>query len=193
MNKNLKSLSVIILITLALSLAVPSYIHSQQHSSPPDPWSAESQETYHLSRYYGFTSEMVMAVGNFLKNTDDASVCLFIAKEKGADPRSMALAKEKSPCWKDVFKCYNFNFGRLFEDIGVNINLGVPKCYRHAYDEYRKYLADPTREMDLSDREIIDMVQLRLIVKLYGVSAGEVMKARNNGADWTSLMITGGR
>jgi hypothetical protein len=191
-NIFIKSLSIAMAV-LILSLSFATISFSQDHPSPPDPWSTESQETYHLSRYYKFTPQIVAAVGNFLKNTDDVSVCLYIAKETGADPRSMALVKEKATCWKDVLKGYNFDSGRLFEDLGINVNLGVPKCYKHAFNEYKKWFSDPSREMDLSDMEIIDLVQLRLIVKLYGVTAGEVMKSRNKGADWTSLMITGGK
>jgi hypothetical protein len=176
-----------------LVISPGSCLAQQEEPAGPHEWIPDSQVTMDLARTYGFRTLMVVAIGNFLKTVDDTSVCLYLAKEKGYDPRPVAAIRENKTPWKAVMKNLSYSPFGLFENLAFSGTGPIPDRFKHAYEEYKKWRDDPTREMDLTDDDVRDMVQLRLIVKLYGVPASEVMKLRNSGVGWEEIMIRGGK
>lgn len=153
-------------------------------------WSSESNMTYIMARLYGVDKNVVITLGKTLDNDDDVSVCLFLSQQTGIHAQNVMGLKRSGMKWTEAMKSINFKVNKLFEDIKMHELFGVPGRFKHAYNEYKKWNNDPSYEMDLTDDDVRDLVQLRFIVVNWGNATKDVMKERDRGASWTNMILS---
>lgn len=172
-------------------LALPSF--AQEPPFTPAYWTEDSELTLFVSRGFGYSTSIVSSVGAMMKNNDDVCVTLRLAKERGLPPGMMADAFNQKGSWMAVCKSLTYHPSEFFKDTDFCDYLGAPGRFKAAYKKYHTWMKDPEKEIDLTDDEIRDLVIMRMVVKLFGVTPNEVMKARNSGRDWTQIILNQGR
>jgi len=185
-----KKYILIFTILITLSLCV---ITNAQEIDKDTLWSPSSQMTYIMSRKYGVDKSVVTILGKMLDNNDDVSVCLYLHKKTSIHPQNIMGLKRKGMSWKQIMKSLKFEPDALFTESGIYEIFGVPRKFKHSYGELKKWQKDPSHEMDLTDDDVRDLVQLRFIVRNFGVPPINVMRARNSGASWTNMILSGGK
>ncbi len=150
---------------------------------------------YYLNKYYKYPPSIIVTLGKFIgyKNDDDVSVCMCIGRDTRLDPRDVMGLKNRGLSWKEIIKTTGFQPSTLFKKAGFDYFDTVPHRFEHAFSEYKKWKKNPSYQMDLSDDEVRDLVQLNLVIHLFGVTAQNMMKARDRGARWSNIILAGGR
>lgn len=146
--------------------------------------------TYFMSKFYNADKQVVMTLGKLLENDDDVSVCLYFAQVTGIHPQNIMGLKRSGMSWKDAMKSIAFTPSKIFTDVGMYEIFGVPARFKHSYNEFKKWQGDAGHEMDLTDDDVRDLVQLRFTVQNCGMSVIEAMRKRNSGASWTNIILS---
>ena len=189
MKKNILKITVLVLTFLVV-------LSNMAYSQPVDKatlWSENSTMTFLMVHYYKAEKNVVMTLGKLLDNDNDVSVCLYLSKKTQLHPQDIMGLKRAGQSWKQIVKSIGFQPATVFTDMGLYEIFGVPKVFKHSYGEYKKWQNDPSHEMDLTDDDFRDMVQLRFVVKNFGVPYITVMRKRNAGYPWTNIIINKGQ
>lgn len=158
----------------------------------PAYWTPSSQLVYYMHQAYGFNKKMISTVGRMLNNNDDVSVALRIARQKNLDPRIVMGMRRKGMTWMQILKSCGMHPSKLYENLSVHQVMGVPDRFKKTFGEYQKWTENPADDIELKDEQVQDLVQLRLVVKIFGVHGRTVMKIRNSGKDWTQIILNRG-
>ena len=156
-------------------------------------WGENSTMTFIIYRAYNTDKQIVMTLGKLLENDDDVSVCLYLASKTQIHPQNIMGLKRANQSWKQIIKSISFEPSTIFTDAGIYDIFGVPHVFRHSYGEYKKWQKDANYQMDLTDDDFRDLVQLRFVTKNYGTSLIAAMRKRNAGESWTNMILSGGR
>lgn len=156
-------------------------------------WGENSTMTFIMYRAYNTDKQIVMTLGKLLENDDDVSVCLYLAGKTQIHPQNIMGLKRANQSWKQIIKSISFEPSTIFTDAGIYDIFGVPHIFRHSYGEYKKWQKDANYQMDLTDDDFRDLVQLRFVTQNYGASMITVMRKRNAGESWTNMILSGGR
>jgi hypothetical protein len=117
---------------------------------------------------------------------DDVSVTLWLAAASVADPHAIASARLKaSPPWHTLLRAYHVSPGRLA------VRLDGPPPASGPYARAYRVLAGQARGA-LTDAEVRDLVQLRLLAEHFRVQPAQVVARRTAGTSAVDL-IFGGR
>lgn len=184
---------ILILLTLTSILILSNPVPAQEHDYKPNLWSKNSQMTWYIHRAYGYDVDTVILIGQHIGNDDDVAVCLNFARRRQFDPRDVMGLKRKGQSWKAIIKALSIDASKLFTEAGIYDIFGVPGCYKHSYGELKKWKQDPSYEMDLSDEEVRDLVHLAFVVRTFGSTPINIMRQRNSGKSWTSIILNQGR
>ncbi len=156
-------------------------------------WGENSTMTFIMYRAYNTDKQIVMTLGKLLENDDDVSVCLYLAEKTKIHPQNIMGLKRANQSWKQIIKSISFEPSTIFTDAGIYDIFGVPHVFRHSYGEYKKWQKDATYQMDLTDDDFRDLVQLRFVTKNYGVTLINAMRRRNAGESWTNMILGSGK
>ncbi len=114
---------------------------------------------------------------------DDVSVVLFLAERGSADPHAIATARmtSKAP-WHSLMRAYGVRQSAL----AVRLDRARPTSgpYARAY----RVLAGRARG-PLTDAEVRDLVQLRLVTRHFGLRPSRVLARRTAGTRATDLVL----
>ncbi|MCE1248386.1 MAG: hypothetical protein LWY06_17230 [Firmicutes bacterium] len=180
----------IIAAVLVCIAALTCRIATAQETDKSVLWSEASNMTYFMAKYYNADKQVVMILGKTLENDDDVSVCLHLGQSTGIHPQNIMGLKRSGMAWKEAMKSVSFPVSKLFTDVGMYEIFGVPARFKHAYNEFKKWQGDAGYEMDLTDDDVRDLVQLRFAVQNCGMSAIEAMRKRNSGTSWTNIILS---
>jgi len=108
---------------------------------------------------------------------EELPVVFFIAEQAGAAPGAIINARLKGNSWINVSISLGLDASVFY--VPVNCKPGPP--YGNAYGHYKNKKKDQWREIELTDPDIINLVNLRFISEQYGYAPEEVMKMREKG------------
>jgi hypothetical protein len=108
---------------------------------------------------------------------DELPVVFFLAARARVEPSVIISLRIRKMSWLDI----SFHFGLTPDIFFVPVvvqRVGPP--YGNAYGYYRKYgPAKDWKKFRLTDREVVDLVNLRFVSEHYKVPAEEVMTMRS--------------
>ncbi|MCD4783263.1 MAG: hypothetical protein K8T10_05445 [Candidatus Eremiobacteraeota bacterium] len=178
----------VLILAIFLLFYLPGVSHAQQIEKDTL-WSSSSQMTYLMSRKYGVEKNVVTILGKMLENDDDVSVCLYLYTKSSIHPQDIMGLKRKGMAWKQIMKSLKFDADKLFTEAGIYEIFGVPQKFKHSYGELKKWQKDPSHEMNLTDDDVRDLVQLGFLVRNSGIPPINIMRERNAGASWTNMIL----
>jgi hypothetical protein len=136
------------------------------------------------SRYFNQDQRFVRDWGQRFRNPDDLAVFMYIVQRANESPHRVYQLRRAGMSWYDVgVRC-----GIPFNAWYVTVN-GTPRGrYSRPYGYYNQHRRNPTYVRRLSDREIRDLVAVRMAHEYYGVSPETAMDWRRNGSNVQIIM-----
>ncbi len=130
-----------------------------------------------IGDHYGVPPRQVVEVRERYRCPDeDLPVVYFLAARAHVDPGVIFSLRLKRMSWLDIAFHYNLTPDIFFVPVAVE-RVGPP--YGKAYGYYRKYgPARDWRKIVLTDREVVDLVNLRFMSEQYKMAPESVMAMR---------------
>jgi hypothetical protein len=142
--------------------------------------------SFAVSSHYGVPEpEVVRFRQRYRLPDEDLPVLFFLAARARVAPSAVMELRAGGLSWLDI----TFHYGLTPEVFYVPVTakqVGPP--YGNAYGYYRKYRAGREwRKIALSDREVVDLVNLRFLSEYHGVPPETVMGMRGRGLAFTAI------
>lgn len=163
-------------------------------ADPPETEERLRAETARLERlaavYSGYyvghptVPERLLRIG---LSADDVSVTLWLAVTAVADPYAIASARlKKGVRWAELMRAYRVPLRALY------VRLDGPAPSQGPYARPYRVLAGRARG-PLTDPEVRDLVQMRLLTEYYRLRPSRVIKARTAGQSAVALILEADR
>lgn len=136
------------------------------------------------SRYFDRDPEMIGQWRSRYRNPDDLSVALFLSARSGRDLDFIFQLRSGGLSWWDVGRRLEVRPDVWF--VPCSYRPGPP--YGNAYGHWRKYQRNPRYRFSLGDREVRDLVALRMVHDYYRVDPRTAMQWRAERRSVESLM-----
>jgi len=136
------------------------------------------------SRYFDRDPRMVSDWSHRFPNPDDLSVFLHICSNARTSPDIVYRYRSQGMSWYDV----GVRVGVPVQTWYVPVARDPGPPYGKAYGYWRQHERDPNYRMRLNDRQVRDLVAVRMAHDYYGVSPEVAMDWRRNGTDCRTIM-----
>ena len=136
------------------------------------------------SRYFDRQPQMVNAWGRQYPNPDDLAVFLQICSQSHQSPNVVSNYRRQGMSWYDV----GVRVGLPVEVWYVPVDRDPGPPYAKPYKHYKKHKHDPEYVVRLSDRQVRDLVAVRMAHEYYGVAPEVAMDWRRGGSNVEAIM-----
>ena len=176
-----------IIIVFSLVFIFTMFFNNTAASQQNPLWDNESPFTIFLARYYQVDPIVVISLGQRMRDPDDVSVAIYLAKAADRDPMGMLEPRLKNKNWMEISRSLTIDLAILFTPLTSNEK--IPEAFRHAYGEYAKHFKNQDYSMILYDKEFRNLVQLKLVTDAFSKSPISVMTAVSQGENYTDLIL----
>lgn len=136
------------------------------------------------SRYFDRDPRIVNDWSRRFRNPDDLAVFFYLVQHSRMSPEQVYALRTRGMSWYDVgLRC-----GIPFNAWYVTVNRAPGGRYSKPYRDYDRYRQNPRYARRLSDREIRDLVAVRMAHEYYGVSPETAMDWRRSGSNVQVIM-----
>jgi len=136
------------------------------------------------SRYFDREPRMVDDWSRRFRNPDDLTAFLFICSRTRVAPDVVWRYRSMGSSWYDV----GVRVGIPVEVWYVPVARDPGPPYGKAYGHWKRHKSDPGYRMRLTDREVRDLVAVRMAHEYYGVNPEVAMSWRRDGTDVRKIM-----
>jgi hypothetical protein len=136
------------------------------------------------SRYFDRQPQVVEDWGRRFQNPDDLAVFMQICSQSRQAPEVVFNYRRQGMSWYDVGVRVGVPVD--FWYVPVVVDPGPP--YAKPYKRYHKHQHDPQYVVRLSDRELRDLVAVRMAHEYYGVTPEVAMNWRRDGSNVQAIM-----
>lgn len=112
---------------------------------------------------------------------EELPVVLFYARETGMAPAALVALRRGGASWLDLGRRHGLGNAALFVEIPDGDVDGSVQRVQRLYTETPR---DRWDTISLSDAEVVVLVHLRVFTRQFGVSPGEVLRARARAGSW---------
>lgn len=140
---------------------------------------------FHLSihQHYGVSTKSITIVKKERLPDDELTVAFFLAERTGASAHFLAHLRMEGKSWMSIARRYNLTAEVFY----INVhNAGGPP-YGKAYGHFKGKKQKQWRKLNLSNAEIINLVNLRFLSDHYGYSVDEIVKMREEGHSFIKI------
>jgi hypothetical protein len=136
------------------------------------------------SRYFDREPQVVNDWGRRFSNPDDLAVFLHVCAQSRLAPEVVYRYRRSGLSWYDV----GVRAGLPAEVWYVPVERAPGPPYGNAYGYRRNHERDPRRTARLNDRQVRDLVSVRMAHEYYGVSPEVARNWRRGGCDVRTMM-----
>ena len=136
------------------------------------------------SNYFDRQPQVVENWGRRFPNPDDLAVFLQISAQSHQAPEVVFNYRNQGLSWYDVGARVGLPFDVWY--VPVDVDPGWP--YATPYKHYKKHKHDPHYVVRLSDRQVRDLVAVRMAHEYYGVAPEVAMDWRRRGSNLQVIM-----
>ncbi len=171
---------------LLLVLSISSVAAAETEWSMGISAGPEGIRGFHLAigNYYRVPEREVVVVRDRGIPDEELPIVFFLAGRARVQPVAIISLRSKGWSWHDI----TLHFGLTPEIfyVPIIVRKGGPP-YGPAYGHYKKYPRESWAKVKLSDREIVNQVNLNFISKHYGYDPAEIMREREQGASFVNI------
>jgi hypothetical protein len=136
------------------------------------------------SRYFDRDTRVVDDWGHRFPNPDDLAVFLYVCSRTRLSPDVVYAYRREGLTWYGV----GARAGLPVDDWYVPVARDPGPPYGKAYGYWKKHQRDARYKVRLNDRQVRDLVAVRMAHEYYGVDPEIAMDWRRDGADVRSIM-----
>ncbi len=145
----------------------------------------EGLKAFHVSigEHYGEKEKAVVAVRGTHVTDQEIPVVYFLAKRAGVDKKKVLALRVKGKTWMEISVALGLDAGAFYVEAG-DVK-GPP--YGNAYGHYKNKPKNKWNTIVLADDDIINLVNLRFMIDVHGLTAAEVIKLRSAGKHFANV------
>jgi len=136
------------------------------------------------SQYFNRQPQTVNDWGRRYPNPDDLAVFLQICSQTRKSPQLVDNYRSLGMSWYDIGVRIGIPVDVWYVPVAVEPGYPYAKSYKH----YKKHKHDPHYAMRLSDRQVRDLVAVRMAHEYYGVAPEVAMDWRRGGSNVQVIM-----
>ncbi len=142
---------------------------------------------FHLAigKFYNVPERAVTVIKKKGVSDEELPVIFFVSERAGVKPAAVIELRQLGKSWLDI----TLHFGLSPEIYYVPVKGDPGPPYGKAYGYFKKHPRAKWREIVLSDVEVVNLVNLRMVSKLYGVEADDVIKWRAEGKHFAQVNV----
>lgn len=136
------------------------------------------------SQYFHREPRIVNDWGRRFRNPDDLAVFFYVVQNSRSSPEQVYALRQRGMSWYEVGNRCGMPFNAWYVAYD-----GVPRGrYAKPYRHYERYRHDARYSARLSDRDVRDLVAVRMAHDYYGVSPQTAMDWRRDGSSVEIIM-----
>lgn len=143
-------------------------------------------DAYHatVGRAFSVSSDEVGILAEWPLRPDEIVVVLFVARSAGVSPDAVASLRSSGRLWANILRSYSVGAGALRISFPIGTTMGpLDETYRTFTETPRSSWAS----IELSDRTVIALVNIRTLARQLGVTVGRVLGAWGGEGDFVSV------
>lgn len=118
---------------------------------------------------------------------DEIPVVLFVAHHAGVSPEALVALRSSGKSWTDLSRRYQVDASAFYVPLPDSADAGI---LAQAYGRYRALPAGRWGEVTLSDRDIIALVNVRILAQTLRRSPQDVLRACKNGRSFVDVFAS---
>ena len=151
-------------------------------------WAGELETNYDrtICKYYGVKQSEVDAVRAEGLNTEDIPVAFHVAKFAKTSPVRVASMRARGDSWAGIVQGRNLSMGIFYVLISGNVDSFI---YGPLLDEFRSTPERNWRQLQLSDEDVANLVNLKMAASHYDYNIFKVMDLRDTGKSFEQICL----
>ncbi len=166
-----KALSVFIVFAAAALMAVGA------SASEEDYFSA-------VASYYNSTDNVVDYLINTELAIDEIPVTLYIANLAETSPEKIVKQRDEGDSWMEIVRNHDLDAGVFYYMVVGDLN---SEMYTPPFERFKTTLRINWNRIELTDNEIVNLVNLKFIYSHNDYSVYEVIALRDSGKDFVTI------
>ncbi len=138
-----------------------------------------------VGKFYNVPERAVATIKKKGISDEELAVVFFIADRAGLKPAPVIELRDLKKSWLDI--TIHFGLSPEIYYVPVTVDPGPP--YGKAYGYFKKHPRNEWKQIQLSDAEIVNLTNLRMVSKLYGVTPDEVIAWRCEGKHFAQVNL----
>lgn len=146
---------------------------------------AAGQEAYFraVAGFFDLPASEIAILGEWRMPADEIPVVLFVAHHAGVSPEAIVALRRSGRGWSELASRYQVDAAQFYVPLPEGAQAGVLES---AYDRYRAAPIPSWSQVALADRDIVALVNLRVLSQTLNVAPGEVL-AEARGGSWVDV------
>lgn len=137
-----------------------------------------------VARYFSLPASEVTILADWEIEPDEVPVVLFVARRSGVSPEAVVALRDSGQSWASLTSRFRVSPSSLHVPIRDDAPTGALSV---AYGHFRSTPVNEWNSVPLSDREIVGLVNVRVISQVLGLSAERVAEASGTMTTWVQL------
>jgi len=165
-------------VVTAVLLSLPAGVTARQESGP------ERAYLRAVSRYFQLPEAETSILAHWGLPVDEIPVALFVARRAGVSPEALVALRESGRAWTVLIGQYNIGANALhvpLRDVAAAGVLGP------AYERFQSAPVAEWATVPLDEREIIALVNVRVLSDALGVAPDEIARRTGTTATFVEL------
>lgn len=137
-----------------------------------------------LVQYFKISTDVVAALRATGVTAEELPVCCHIARHSGTNAESIAKMRARGDTWREIVLGRNMGMNIFYQPI---VGTSVSETYYPIFAKFDAVPASQWRKLELSDDEILNLVNLRFIASQHDYSVYKVMAQRDDGLPFLEI------
>jgi hypothetical protein len=137
-----------------------------------------------VQKYFGVDQNDISRLTKSGIDDHDLPVVFFIAQKAGHRPNAVAETRREGKSWMDVCKQYSLDATDFYMIVTGKIK---SRTYGPIFDRYKQTPEKKWHEIKLTDTDITNLVNLKMMASLHDYSAYEIMAMRDYGKSFLRI------
>lgn len=166
-----------VIVTIALAMAVFS-------GQPAEAADLEKDYLKSVSQYYDVSLDEVAEIDNLGIDTEELPVLFYIASKAEVLPKKLADERLDGDSWLKIAERYSLTPEAFYVVVFGAVD---SKVYKPILSKFNDTPEAKWSEIDLTDSDIVNLVNLKMIYRLHDYSVYEIMAMRDFGKKFVRI------
>ncbi len=134
--------------------------------------------------YYDYDYDYVNNILNSYVSSEELPVVFYVAQSAKVEPEEIAKMRSDKNSWMDIASSYSLSPKVFYVMMAGKIKNAE---FQATFEKYHSVLASQWDKIELTDKEIVNLVNLRFIYKKQGYNPFEVMSMQSYGKSYVTI------